>query len=241
MTTRQQPNRFIQRYLRSHSVLLLTVLLVFSGCGLFFGDDEPDRPSATSDEVVHLPFFVRAESGEDIDPGGTDPDTPLITDLGRAPIMAPDDHQVTWGEWSSVDGAISVVCHEEGTSVELDLEGLIPHGVYTIWNVTFDAPGFTGAFDAPGLPANVKAFGPAGPADGSRSMLLASASGEGGFAVTTPPGALGAVGEIGACALTDELEWHVVGLYHSDGKTHGSVRGPDGTHAEQFAFVFKQE
>lgn len=39
----------------------------------------------------------------------------------------------------------------------------------------------------------------------------------------------------------EEFEWHLVGLYHIDSKTYGPVRGPEGTHAEQFAFIFKDE
>jgi len=225
----------------------LAVLLLLSGCdmlGIDDGSDEDgvpaDPPRATSGEVVNLPFFVRTESGNAIDPEITDPSTPLISDLGREPVMAPDSQQVTWGEWSRVDGSIDVTCREAGTRIELELSGLIPHGVYTIWNVTFERPGFTGEFDAPGLPANVSAFGPAGPSDGSRSMFLASAGGTGRFAVTTPPGSLGTTGRIARCAL-EEFEWHVVGLYHFDGRTYGSERGPAGTHAEQFAFVFQME
>ncbi|WP_373516170.1 hypothetical protein, partial [Pricia sp.] len=134
-------------------------------------------------------------------------------------------------------GSISAECTGAGTKVTLDLQGLIPNGVYTVWNVTFKDPGFTGEFDSPGLPSNVKAFGPITPNDGSQSGFTASESGEGSISATTPPGTLGTIGEIEACALTDELEWHVVGLYHSDGETHGPVRGPDGNPAEQFAFI----
>lgn len=241
MTIQPQSNR---RFLfRGPGALTLAALLVLSGCDLFFpdGSDKPDRPSAFSDDLVNLPFFVRAENGDPIDPETTDPSTPLITDLGRAPVVAPDGHQVTWGEWSDVEGSVSVECLKRGTRVTLDLSGLIPHGVYTIWNVTFEPPGFTGEFEAPAFPANVIGVGPVGPKDGSRSAFLASASGEGSLSVVTSPGELGTLGEIGACALTDEFEWHVVGLYHSDGKTHGPVRGPEGTHAEQFAFIFKEE
>jgi len=225
-------------------LLLIAATMTITGCDVTDSnndDNEPERPTATSDELIPLPFFVRAENGDKIDPEETDSDMPLITDLGREPVVDPDGEEVTWGEWSGVNGSIFVECIEDGTYARLDISGLIPHGVYTVWNVTFEAPGFTGEFEAPALPANVKAFGPAGPSDGSRSMFLASASGEGSIMFTTPPGPLGTQGEIGECALTDELEWHVVGLYHSDGKTYGSERGPAGTHAEQFAFIFKKE
>ncbi len=239
---KQNTGKIQKRILTAISLMIVMSSMVLTSCNFLddFRDHHPAYPSATSDELIPLSFFVRAENGAEIDPATTVSDTRLISDLGRKPVLAPDGHQVTWGEWSQVKGSISAKCTHGGTRVTLDLTGLIPYGVYTVWNVTFNAPGFTGEFDAPGLPANVKAFGPVGPNDGSRSVFHASASGKGSISVTTPPGPLGTVGEIKGCALTDELEWHVIGLYHTDGETHGSVRGPDGDQAEQFAFIFKK-
>lgn len=202
-------------------------------------DPEPN-PSATSDEIVPLPFFVENSEGVRLDSAAElTVETSLYDDVEGAPIMSPDDRHVQWGEWSGVTGSISVECVEEGTEVELQLDGLIPNGVYTLWNVTLEAPGFTGAFAAPGLPANVVGFGPSGPADGNQSAFTASADGGATISTLSPPGDLGVMGEIAACALTDEYEWHVVGLYHIDGQTYGSERGPSGTRAEQFAFIFQ--
>ena len=56
----------------------------------------------------------------------------------------------------------------------------------------------------------------------------------------TEAGPLSAMGSIGACAPTDQFEWHVVGAYHIDGQSHGAVLGPDGTAVEQFGFIFKR-
>lgn len=223
-------------------LLIIAVSIVISGCESSEADSPMvDFPETTTDELVPLHFFVRTHDGEEIDPATIDPTICLITDLGRKTLIKPDGSRITWAEWSKVKGQLDVACTEDGTKITLRLTGLIPNGVYTVWNVTFKAPGFTGEFDGPGLPSNVKAFGPVGINDGSESKFVASASGEGTITAITPPGALGTVGEIGACALIDELEWHVVGLYHSDGNTHGPERGPDGTHAEQFAFIFKND
>ncbi len=230
--------RKIQMLLAIWIIMTATTMI---SCGSdYVGNDPIVFPTESSDQLIPLPFFVRCDNGVPIDPATTTPETPLITDLGRQPILSPEGNQVTWGAWSKVTGSIVAECTEAGTKTTLDLQGLIPNGVYTVWNVTFKDPGFTGEFDSPGLPANVKAFGPIGPNDGSQSGFTASASGEGSISASTPPGTLGTVGEIEACALTDELEWHVVGLYHIDGETHGPVRGPDGNQAEQFAFIFKK-
>jgi len=100
------------------AAMALAALLVLAGCdALGFGEgnsDVPDRPRATSNDVINLPFFVRTEGGDPIDPGTASPSTPLVSDLGREPVVAPDSHQVTWGEWSGVDGSIAVACVEDG-------------------------------------------------------------------------------------------------------------------------------
>lgn len=203
-----------------------------------FTEAAAQGPRAQSSELVPLPFFIRDGSGDPVDTD--DPATPLHEAILGEPIVAPDGHQVTWGEWAGVAGRISVKCVKSGTHAVLHLTGLIPRGVYTVWNVTFQPPGFTGEFDVPGsVPSNVVGFGPAGPSDGSRSEFRASASGRASISTITPAGALGSAGEIGGCALEDEFEWHVVGLYHSDGQSYGPVRGPEGTRAEQFAFIFR--
>ncbi len=71
-----------------------------------------------------------------------DPDQPDV--LG--PVLAPDGHQLTLGELSQVRGLATVKCDNRGTGVKIKLSGLIPGGVYTIWLLTFEQPGFTTDF-----------------------------------------------------------------------------------------------
>ncbi len=49
------------------------------------------------------------------------------------------------------------------------------------------------------------------------------------------------MGEIEDCALTDELEWHVVGMYHTDCETHGPVSGLDGNQPSGTVCFYIQE
>lgn len=218
---------------------LMGALLLAAGPGLALA--APPAAPVRSSALVPLPFFVRDAGGGLIDPASTDPATPLYEPRALQPVVAPDGHHVTWGLFASVEGRISVKCVRGGTHVVLHVSNLIPHGVYTTWNVTFGPSGFTGEFDSSGNPVNLIGVGPGGPNDGSRSEFTASATGRASISTITPAGELGTLGSIGGCALTDEFEWHVVGLYHIDGQSHGTSLGPDGTMAEQFAFVFRRD
>ena len=134
-------------------------------------------------------------------------------------------------------GTIEVGCVPGGTQVRLVLEGLLPNGVYTMWNVPFNAPG--PVLDAPNF--NLSGRGVVGYPDGSQSRFVASAAGTATFEATTPGGDLSEFGRIADCALADEVEWHVIGAYHIDGQTHGPDLGPDGSAVEQFGFIFRGE
>jgi hypothetical protein len=153
----------------------------------------------------------------------------------RTPIVAPDGHQVTWGEWTDVEGRAAVKCINEGSHVVAHFSGLIPNGQYTCWIVAFDPPGFTGT-----TLDNAFAFGPLGLQDGSQNAFVADDSGEGQISGILPPGPMSIIHTrpFDGC-LTDELEFHVAIAYHGDGLTHGAVPGPVCTWAVQRAIVFK--
>jgi len=187
-------------------------------------------PGARTSDIVHIPFFVQDAAGG----APSAPSTPLFEVRKHNAVIAPTGRQITLAEFAAVEGTASVQCLASGTQVSLQLRNLIPSGVYTIWNVVFKAPGFDPTF------ANLSGLGAAGGAGGTQNVISASAGGEGSLTVTTSAGPLSAQGSIGACALTDEFEWHVVGAYHIDGQSHGPTPGPDGTAVEQFGFIFKR-
>ena len=223
------------------SLLWLTLFgpLALIGCGGSSLDgaaegDARELPAASAptqdDAIVHVPLFIEDASGQP----PSAPDTPLFEVRKHNPIVAPDGHQVTLAEFNAVQGSASVKCVTQGTHVTLHLTNLIPNGVYTVWNLVFKAPGFDPSF------ANLIGLGAMGSPDGAQNSFRASANGEGSVSAITGAGSLSMVGSIGACALTDEFEWHVVGAYHLDGQTHGATLGPDGTAVEQFGFIFKR-
>lgn len=161
--------------------------------------------------------------------------------FGHAPIMAPDGHHVTLGEWDAVSGRAVVKCINKGTHTVIHVRGLIPDGVYTIWQLVFKAPGFDGTF------ANLVGVGALGANEGGDNAFRASASGEGEVSAITRGGPLSTLApgattkyDIAACSLQDEFEVHYVGAYHLDGRTYGPVPGARTTFAEQFGFAFHQ-
>ena len=211
-------------------VLLLSVFLL-AGCDA----NEPDNPRASSDALLNVALSLVDEAGHPLDPATAAPDTPLYEFREHNPIMTPDGHHVTLAEFNAVRGRVEAECVRGGTEVTLELSGLIPNGLYTLWNLTFEAPGFEPTF------AHMIGIGAMGLADGSQNTFRASAAGAGRLTATTPPGALSMLGTLAPCALTGEFEWHVVGAYHLDDRSHGVHPGPDGTAVEQFGFIFIRE
>ncbi|MCA1829208.1 MAG: hypothetical protein ABR567_09405 [Myxococcales bacterium] len=189
-------------------------------------DLAPERDTA----IVHVPLFIRDAAGQI----PTDPAALVYEARLGNPVLARDGHQLTLAEFNAPRGRASVKCVERGTHAVLELTGLIPFGVYTVWNVVFRAPGFDPSF------ANLIALGAIGESDGSQNSFVADSTGAGSVSAITPGGPLSAFGSIAGCALAGEFEFHLVGAYHIDGRTHGETPGAAGTFVEQFGFMFKR-
>ena len=96
-------------------------------------------PPARNDNLINVLTFVRDAQGNI----PTAPDTPLYEGRFSRPILAPDGHQVTLAEYTTVKGSVSVNCGgNKGSRVHVSLTGLIPNGVYTFWVLPFKSPGF---------------------------------------------------------------------------------------------------
>jgi hypothetical protein len=156
----------------------------------------------------------------------------LFDNRGHTPVLAPDGHQITLGEFNMVSGAAEIKCVDLGTHVVIQAKGLIPRGVYTIWTLTFKSPGFDGT-----TLANLIGNGALGAPDGSENSFTASHDGTASISVTIPAENLSVVGYIGNC-LSSEFEVHFVAAYHSDKLTHGGSPGDPSTWVVQFGFPF---
>jgi hypothetical protein len=179
--------------------------------------------------IVHVPLFIEDAFGNP----PIDAATPLYESRLRNAILAPDGHTVTRAEFDAPRGTATVKCVDNGTQITLQLTGLIPNGVYTVWIVTFRSPGFDPTF------ARLIGLGTLGTPDGAHSVLRASGAGEASLTTLTREGKLSVMGKLEECALEDELEFHVVCAYHIDGATWGPQLGPNGSAVEQLAFIFR--
>ena len=145
-----------------------------------------DPPVRNSDAELVLDFLTAEDGTLDspddllLDADPCDPDQPDVL----APVPAPDGHLLTLGDLMGVSGRASVKCQKGGTHVVMELSGLIPNGVYTIWLLTFEAPGFTPDF------ANFIGEGSLGPPDGNKNSFVASDDGKAALSVRQPVGAL---------------------------------------------------
>jgi len=205
-----------------------------SSPGLTSSSSQQGAPARNS-TVVIVPFFGDA-AGHHLTAAGN-PATPIYRvsgpggPVGPFPVIAPDGHHVTLGEWVNVTGSASANCINQGTHIVVHLSGLLPKAVYSVWLIVPN--------QAP--PPPFLAVGSAGTPDGAENVFYTSASGEGELSTITPAGPLSFLhGMFPACGL-DLPEFHVVTAYHIDQRSWGPAPGNGpATFLEQGAFVFKQ-
>jgi hypothetical protein len=182
-----------------------------------------DEPLRGAGGAVSLFLETKDANGHIVPLPANAPDWMLLWGAhgGDTPLYAPDGHQLTWGEYKNAQVRAEAKCQGDGTHVVVHLSGLIPQGTYTIWVLVFDGP-FPGATS---LFQNLVGVGALGLPDGSENHFEASASGEGEITAFVPPQVLSAIPfDLTGCLL-NEVEFHLVGVYHSDGHTYGGVPG----------------
>lgn len=143
------------------------------------------------------------------------------------PVLAPDGHQMTLGEYQAVQGTAKVKCINTGTHSVLHFSGLQPQGVYSVWLLLVN----------PAPPPTYKGVGSLGRTELSNNGFMTSAAGEGQLSVTTPEQLLSIDGNpVGPCFLDNVVELHLV--YHIDQETHGMSPGPLNAWVVNARFLF---
>jgi hypothetical protein len=199
------------------------------------------RAEKPVNEPAHTAFDITPPAADPVYDSAGNPavaaNTPLYSQAAGIcdhlfPLIAPDGHHIVLAEWKQAKGEAVIKCGQKGTHVALQLTGLIPHGVYTVWVAVFESPGLTPDF------THMIGVGALGAPDGSQNTIVASEDGEGELSVFHPSGALSYFGSAGC--LTDEFEVLLWVPLHLNGQTSGGVPGDECNLGFQGAFRFKQ-
>ncbi len=198
-------------------------------------NEDGDKPGpATPDDTVLLNEHPNASGGQfDV-------------------ILSPDGSEaITWGQFRQVTGTLDVeeLLDGSGTTVSVDLQGLIPNGVYTLWADFYGGPGI-GLDPWPAVPLEfvfdhelgIGALGydttnaPANPNDFKGNAFTAMADGTATLEAIMPPGPTSwpvpefglPVGdfEVSPYVLDDPVSSFALwGAYHVDSNTWGPRPG----------------
>jgi len=166
-------------------------------------NSEGEIPS--NNELIYTPYSVR------------DPDAELVA------VLAPDGHHITLQEWNMAEGSALVSCENNQTKFSLEFSGLIPNGVYTVWNAILKMP--QDATNSLDFQADLNGLGALG--ESNQNVMLASNTGEASYEVTMGQGSLSMFGSRPACEITGSAGFALIVDYHIDGKTYGPNPGPD--------------
>jgi len=163
------------------------------------GDNNMDAPLyKTAEEVEHNPFDPKAVG----------------------PYEKGEPMGMTLGEWLKHRGTGVYTCEDGKGYLELELTGLVPNGVYTIWHAFIALPPtdpFSGTLDLP-----------LGARDGSESVFVADENGNATF-----------LHEFAPCLeMSDVWTTSMLAInYHSDGKTYKADPGEFGIKSHIPLFV----
>ena len=130
--------------------------------------------------------------------------------------------EMTLGEWLGASGSGTYECNDGTGIIDVDFNGLVPGGVYTMWHFFMPMPvmdPFTGTLDLP--------FGARG---GDDSVFVADANGQATFAKS-----------VESCLQMSgpQLRAGLAIAYHSDGQTYGALPGEFGhnSHVQLFTML----
>jgi hypothetical protein len=146
------------------------------------------------------------------------------------PVLAPPydidpslRHHLTLDDFDKVGGTGHIERVSGGTRLTLDITGLIPNGVYTVWSDFYVPPGLTPDF------INSIALGAFGAPDGSENSFVASADGAAHFEGIQPAGLMSIFGDAPHYVLDPPVsEYYAFLAYHINGQTYGGEPSPVG-------------
>lgn len=209
---------------------------------------------SASDEPIEGTVFVNhggydaageIRNGEGGVPEG--PDEPIYAaslfsgDGSLVEIRGPDGHHLILQEWLAASGKATIQCVGDGARYEFEFQGLIPNGVYTIWQHLMSEQVAPDERVAPvGTARPVGSGSLAGDGRFEEATVIASDTGAATIKVDSPAGPMSMIGERGGCPLRDHPTVFLILNYHIDGETYGPTPGPDDLDAGHVHILFQQ-
>lgn len=138
--------------------------------------------------------------------------------LGKSPLGPFEKGRAlgfTLGEWLAASGTGTYTVAGDSTELKLEMQKLVPRGVYTVWCSRIKFPPNPQITDKP-----------CGKPDGSNNVFMARADGSASFSVKMEPLEPSTKEEAAAIALA----------YHSDSKTYGAIPGDFGLNSHVHLF-----
>ena len=207
-------------------------IMIVTGCykadGVYRLDPGALFLPTTPINVDLVPSAIHIEDKDGMSPAN---DTMLLwNNRGHTPILDPLGHQVTLGEFKNVKGIARISCVSRGTGIDINLQGLIPNGKYSIWVFTFKLPGFHNNF------SNLIGNGALKLNNGTENRFTAFPDGSASLSTTINAQSLSIFGSIGDC-LFSEFEIHLMVAYSYNSAHNGPPENPD-SWVTQFLFPF---
>lgn len=128
---------FIRNFVAVCTLMILSISIL--SCKDKVTAPEPERKQVELQIVAGL--TVGAD-GNTVVPVAAPPSTLLYYRRTGLPILAPDGHHITAGEFVTAKGTAVATCLNSGTEVKLSMSGLIPNALYRVWILIFKEPGF---------------------------------------------------------------------------------------------------
>ena len=209
--------------------LIIFSIFIVTGCrkaAVFVPSPSPPLTSVIVD-LVHITSDIEDENYQS--PSGET--TLLWNSHGHVPILAPDGHKLTMGEFNDASGKAAVTYLHEGTKIEINLQGLIPNGIYSISILTFKLPGLHGSF------GNPIGRGTLGLNGGNEHIFTAASDGTASLSAIVYAQSLSGFGSVGNC-LCSEYEIQLLAAFQSGNTLNSDLGNPD-SWVNQFAFQFR--
>jgi hypothetical protein len=182
---------------------------------------------ATTPVVTTLLEVVNANGNMPINPSDLlfEGHTPAHEPVLAPPYnSAPAQRQhLTLNDFDNVAGTGRIERVAGGTRLTLDVTGLIPNGLYSVWSDFYVPPGLKPDF------ANSIALGAFGATNGSENTFVAGANGTAHFEGLQPTGPMSMFGAAPPYVLDPPVSKYYAFLaYHINGQTYGPEPAPAG-------------